>query len=127
MIIHAWVPDFVSGTGGIQTLSQFAVKAIKEIHPNARVVVFSKNDHSDPEMTAAAADEFVMVTPGPPTFRTVAFAMALIRRAIADRPDWIYVAHANFAPIGQILRRFLGIPFVVVANGIEVWEIRSWR
>ncbi|HSH40404.1 MAG TPA: glycosyltransferase [Chthoniobacterales bacterium] len=125
MKIHVWVPDYSSGTGGIQTLSRFAVRAIREIWPDARILVLSKNDASYPDMQNEAADEVRVVGWWPQRLRTAAFAVELILRAAKDRPDWVYVAHANFAPVAAAVRKLFGTRFVVVANGIEVWKIQS--
>ena len=53
MRIHLWVPDFASATGGIQSISQFIARAMREIYPDATIKVFSKNDTSYPDPRSA--------------------------------------------------------------------------
>jgi len=49
MKVHVWMPDYVSAMGGIQALSRFLVRALRECLPDAEIVVFTKNDRSVPD------------------------------------------------------------------------------
>jgi phosphatidylinositol alpha-1,6-mannosyltransferase len=42
------------------------------------------------------------------------------------RYDLIVCAHVAVAPLGALVRRMLGTPYLVVAHGIEVWDALSW-
>lgn len=125
MNIHVWVPDYASAIGGIQTLSRFLVRALRDIYPNARICVFSKNDTSFPE---AAHDWTTTFTPlgwWPPKLRTAAFSTELFRRAALERPDLIITTHPNFTPVARWLQKAFRIPYMAFGNGIDVWEIHS--
>ncbi len=42
--IHLWCQSFEANPGGIQTFTRFVVKALRELYPDAKIVVFAKND-----------------------------------------------------------------------------------
>jgi glycosyltransferase involved in cell wall biosynthesis len=125
MTIHVWVPDYLASTGGIQVLSRFFVRALRECFPEARIVVVGKNDTSIPDLHAAGIDAFYAVGWWSRPLRTVAFAARLWRLASIDRPDLIITTHANFSPVARWLKKMRGIPFSAVGNGIDVWNIPS--
>ena len=125
MKVHVWVPDYVSASGGIQALSRFLVRALRECLPDARIAVISKNDQSVPDPEENAVTQFSTVGWWAPSQRTAALTIDLLRRAVGDRPDLIIATHANFSPIAHWLQKSLKIPFIVIGHGIEVWQIHS--
>ena len=42
--IHLWCQSFEACPGGIQTFTRFVIRALQELYPDAKVVVFAKND-----------------------------------------------------------------------------------
>jgi hypothetical protein len=42
--LHVWVQSYWTSSGGIQTFSQFVVRALRDLYPEAEICVFSKND-----------------------------------------------------------------------------------
>jgi phosphatidyl-myo-inositol dimannoside synthase len=56
----------------------------------------------------------------PPWLRTPSFAVGLIGSALRDGPHLIVCGHINFAPVAMALHRMLGIPYVILAYGIDV-------
>lgn len=127
MNIHVWVPDYASAMGGIQTLSRFLVRALRDSYPTARICVFSKNDTSFPEAAYNGSTTFTPLGWWPLQLRTAAFSAELFRRGALERPDLIITTHPNFAPVAHWLQRALRIPYMAVGNGIDVWEIHSSR
>jgi glycosyltransferase involved in cell wall biosynthesis len=125
MKIHVWVPDYVSSMGGVQTLSRFLVRALRECLPDADLTVFSKNDRSVPDSAENSATRFSTVGWWALPQRTAAFTVELFRCAMRERPDLIITTHVNFAPVAHWLQKLFGIPFIALGNGIEVWEIPS--
>ncbi len=119
------MPDYASAIGGIQTLSRFLVRALREILPEARICVISKNDTSYPELNADWTTTFTPLGWWPPKLRTVSLSVELFRRAAFERPDLIITTHPNFSPVAYWLEKAFGIPYVAIGNGIDVWEIRS--
>jgi glycosyltransferase involved in cell wall biosynthesis len=125
MTIHVWVPDYLASTGGIQVLSRFFVRALRECFPDARIIVLGKNDTSIPDLKAAGIDGFYAVGWWSRPLRTAAFATRLWRVASIDPPDLIITTHAHFSPVARWLKKMRGIPFFAVGNGIDVWDIPS--
>ena len=123
MKIHVWVPEYASGIGGIQTFSRFMVRALRDLFPNANIVVLSKNDASYPNRSDDVTDSFRAFGWWTPRLRTVAFASQLFQQAARERPDFIITTHVNFAPVAHQVQKIFGIPFLAVGHGIEVWEI----
>ncbi len=125
MTIHIWVPDYESGIGGIQTLSRFIVRAVKDCFPDASLHVFAKNDASVPNRDNELATEVSPMGWWSPSQRTTAFALKLLRCAWYERPDLIITTHVNFAPVARWLQKLFGIPFLAIGHGVEVWDIPS--
>lgn len=112
--IHLWVSG-VEETGGIQHYSLCCIRALRELFPQARLRVFSKNDlKSDP---AGGFHGFGRLRG---MSRTLAFAVSGLAAALWERPDFILTTHPHFmkalAPLAK-----LGIPCLTAAHGIEVW------
>lgn len=123
--IHLWVPDYSSSHGGIQAFSRLLVRGVLECVPQAEVEIFSKNDDSYPAAVGRGWQGFHAAGWWPMPYRTFLFAARLGLRSLRRRPDCILITHANFAPLAWALRSVTGIPYAVVAHGIEVWDIRS--
>ena len=123
--IHIWVPDYASSHGGIQAFSRLFVRAVLDSVPTAEVQVFSKNDDSFPAPVGRGWLSFRGAGWWPMPYRTYLFAAQLVLNALRRRPDCLLVTHANFAPLARAIRSVTGIPYAVVAHGIEVWDIRS--
>jgi glycosyltransferase involved in cell wall biosynthesis len=120
--IHVWVPDFSGAMGGIQTFSRFLVRGFKECHDNVELSVFAKNDVSAPEPEDRALARFHSLGMWSRWQRTPAFTLKLLQSGYRERPDLIVVAHANFAPVADWLKRLCGIPFIAIGHGVEVWS-----
>jgi phosphatidyl-myo-inositol dimannoside synthase len=59
------------------------------------------------------------VAQAPPWLRTPAFAGGLLGSAVRHRPRLIVCGHINFSPVALALRRMMGVPYVVLAYGID--------
>jgi glycosyltransferase involved in cell wall biosynthesis len=127
MKVHVWVPGYVSGTGGIQALCRFLVRALRECLPDSRIIVISKNDQSIPDPEENSVTQFSTVGWWAPSQRTAAFTIELLRWAVRERPNLIITAHVNFTPIAHWLKKLFKIPFIAIGHGVEVWQIRSSR
>jgi glycosyltransferase involved in cell wall biosynthesis len=127
MKVHVWVPDYVSATGGIQALSRFLIRALRECLPEAEIVVFSKNDQSLPDPDEKTVTQFSTVGWWAPSQRTAAFTVEVLRCAVRERPDLIIITHVNFTPVAHWLKKLFKIPFIAIGHGIEVWQIQSRR
>ena len=130
MKIHVWVPEYTSTVGGIQTFSRFVIRALRAIFPRAELEVFSKNDTSFPDPTNNSTTIFRPLGWWPTRLRTAAFAAELTQRAVRERPNLIITTHANFAPVAHSMKSLLGIPYLAIGHGIEVWDLKqgtTWR
>lgn len=123
--LHVWVPDYQSSHGGIQTFSRFFIRAVLDCLPRAEVEVLAKNDDSYPVPVSGQWRAFRCAGWWPMPYRTLLFAAQLGARALSRRPHAILTTHANFAPFARAVRAVTGIPYSVVAHGIEVWGARS--
>lgn len=122
--IHLWCPDLLSGTGGIQVFSQQLTKVLcTEFSKKLRIVV--KNDL--PEAFVAAKDTCHISGCGHwnPRMRSLRFAMECLIRAWLERPSLIISTHLHFGPIAPIIRQFIRVPYVLVAHGIEAWQLNT--
>ena len=125
MTIHVWVPEYTSAVGGIQTFSRFVIRALRDIFPRVELEVFSKNDSSFPDPTNNSATIFRPLGWWPIRLRTAAFAAELTQRAVRERPNLIITTHANFAPVAHSMKSLLGIPYLAIGHGIEVWDLKQ--
>ncbi len=96
-----------------------------DVFPDAELIVISKNDTSTMEAGETGVARFSTVGWWSLPQRTVAYTAQLLQRTVADRPDLIVVAHANFAPLAHLVKKIFGIRFVVIGYGIDVWHLNS--
>lgn len=112
-------------TGGIQVFSQFLIAATKD-SKTADVVVFSKQDDSH-ELKARLTG---LVSFGfgrwPAFFQTFIFSICIFFSAARNRPDLIVITLAHFAPVAMFLKIFFKIHYIVVAHGVEVWDMKRF-
>lgn len=124
--IHLWAPGMYGFKGGIQVYSSFVRRGLLTAFPEMRLQTFLKQDRDLP--ADRGIHEQVHVTGRwPARLQTPAFVSQLIGRALAGRPDLILSTHLNFAPAAHALKRWQGIPYWVVAHGLEAWEIPQPR
>ncbi|MES2597881.1 MAG: glycosyltransferase family 4 protein [Verrucomicrobiota bacterium] len=112
--IHLWVSG-IEEAGGIQHYSRCCDQALRELFPDARLRVFSKNDMRDD-----SASGFHAFGRKSGMARTLAFASSGLRWALKERPDFVLSTHPHFAKAMMPLK-WLGIPCLTAAHGIEVW------
>lgn len=112
--IHIWAPSFRLFGGGIAAFSRELALAL------------ARQGHA---LTLAGRDDVpgtLLGTPllgsggVPPRLRKAAFALRLVKLALRRRPRLIITTHVNFSPVAWLANRLLGIPYVVVAHGIDI-------
>jgi len=65
--------------------------------------------------------------------RTLAFVTATLAAAARYRPGHVICTHVNFAPVAHAARRILGVPYTVVAHGVDInpglprWTLAALR
>lgn len=124
--IHIWTPNIFNVKGGIQVFSDFLIKGIQKVLPQAKYTVFSKHDINHlKDFPYLEGTEFHGAGEFQGKLETLMFVKLLLTKAWQQKPQLIITTHVHFAVIGMILRRLLGIPYWVIAHGVEVWDIKS--
>lgn len=124
--LHLWFPDIFDFKGGIQVYSAFLLRAIRELYSDICCDVFLKNDlNSTDKGSELPQTHFHFAGQWPLSFRTYAFAAQISRAAMWQRPDLIIGSHLNFASAAHWVKRFTGVPYWIVAHGVEAWEIKQ--
>jgi glycosyltransferase involved in cell wall biosynthesis len=121
---HVWAPGLSGAKGGIQVFSAFFLDALSSLRPSASYEVLIKHDSRGVEETDGGPR---IHTSGawPMSVRTPAFAAALLGRGLLRRPDLVITTHLNFSAAARWLKRLAGVPYWVVAHGIEAWDVRK--
>jgi len=124
--IHIWTPNIFNIKGGIQVFSDFLIKGVQRVLPQAKYTVFSKHDINNLEnFPYLEGTEFYVAGEFQGKLQTLMFVKLLLTKAWQQKPELIITTHVHFAVMGMILHRLLGIPYWVIAHGVEVWDIKS--
>ncbi len=124
--IHLWAPDLLDGNGGIRAFSKVFLEALKASCPGPVVKALVKNDAHRADASSELADtSFYGAGDWPLYCRTPAFAAQLGWQSWRARPDLIISTHVNFTPVASWLKKQYGIPYWIIAHGIEVWNIKK--
>ena len=111
--IHLWAPGFVSFGGGISAFSRDLASALSV---EEKVRLIGKADR------AGSWNGLVLHGSGRviERLRTSHFVATLVTLAARRRPRIIISTHVHFGPVAHVLNRLFGIPFVLVAHGVEI-------
>jgi glycosyltransferase involved in cell wall biosynthesis len=123
--LHIWVPDLFSATGGIQAFSRYLIEAVQAEALSNYSRVLIKNDSPDDVQDKQAPHNFNACGHWPLQLRSQRFAFECLHRAWRERPKLIVSTHLNFGPLAMVARRSLGIPYVLVAHGVDAWRITN--
>lgn len=108
--------------GGIQTYSTFLLKALQNLYPHVPYHVFLKNDgYSRAKADDDSKTKFSFAGSWPEELRSLYFALLAVSRGLMERPGIIISTHAHFSILAYYLKKVAGIPYWVVAHGIDVW------
>lgn len=125
--VHLWLPDLPGSKGGIQMYSDHLLKAIESSGQVRKLRVIVKNDVAAPISLSNGSRTVHTAGRWPKGLRTIGFALLAAVLALHDRPTLILSVHANFAPWAATLHKILGVPYAVVAHGVEVWSLTRRR
>lgn len=127
--IHVWCPDLFDSKGGISVFSAFLLSAIQDLYPDGRYEVLLKNDKTRREQGTNGwrAARFHFSGGWPLSLRTQAYATNLIAAGVARRPQLVVTTHLHFAPAARLLKKVAGVPYLIIAHGVEAWDITSWK
>jgi glycosyltransferase involved in cell wall biosynthesis len=123
--LHIWAPDLFSTTGGIQAFSRYLIEAVHTGAFSNRFRALIKNDLPDDNPDKRALHNFNAYGNWPLQLRSARFALGCLRHAWRERPGLIVSTHLNFGPLAMAARRSVGAPYVLVAHGIDAWQITN--
>ncbi|MDF5710373.1 MAG: glycosyltransferase family 4 protein [Nostoc sp. S4] len=120
-------PNMFGFKGGIQVYSIFLLKALQDLYPEANYDVFLKYDKRNLKQRSnlqyLSSTKFHYFGDLPRFLQTILFAIKIIILAIFHRPTIVISTHVNYATACYLLKLIAGIPYWVVAHGLEVWDI----
>ncbi|MDZ8241162.1 MAG: glycosyltransferase family 4 protein [Nostoc sp. ChiQUE01a] len=120
-------PNIFGFKGGIQVYSIFLLRALQDLYPEANYDVFLKYDKhnlkQERNLQFLNSTNFHYFGHLPRLLQTILFAIKIIIFAIFQRPTIIISTHVNYATACYIIKLITGIPYWVVAHGLEVWDI----
>lgn len=125
--IHLWAGGCQPADGGIQAYSHAFACSLSKLLGPSRLHVVSRNDADNPFRGTDDTIAFHGTGAWRDPLRSLAFGLSAAWNAQRRRPGLILCAHANFAPLAQWARSRLGIPYWIVAYGIEVWSRQDAR
>ncbi|MDZ8188198.1 MAG: glycosyltransferase [Nostoc sp. ChiSLP02] len=124
--ISLWFPEIFELKGGIQVYSVFLLEALQYLYPKVNYNIFLKQDTRCSKKSFFNANtEFYFAGTWPLPLRTIVFASQIIGYGILQSPSLIITSHLNFSVATYLLKRLIGIPYWVVAHGIEVWNLQN--
>lgn len=115
--VHLWAPSFQEFGGGISAFSREFALGI--LHSGVEPILFGKHDSGRKQWQG-------LTTRGsgrsPLRLRTPSFSGLTFANALKERPREIFSTHLNFGPLASFVKRTTGIPYTLVAHGIDVNE-----
>jgi glycosyltransferase involved in cell wall biosynthesis len=124
---HLIFPNMFGFKGGIQVYSTFLLKALQDLYPEANYDVFLKYDTQNlkqpQRLEFLNSTRFHYFGHFPRLLQSILFATKIIILAIFQRPTIIISTHVNYATACYFIKLMTGIPYWVVAHGLEVWDI----
>jgi glycosyltransferase involved in cell wall biosynthesis len=124
--IHVWVPDIFEFKGGIQVYSAFLIEALQSLNLKVSYDVFSKQDTQKlGDFLDCSNTRFHFAGAYPLPLRTAVFASQILAAGISQRPKLVIATHLNFAPVAYLLKQLTGIPYWIVAHGVDAWNIQQ--
>lgn len=123
--IHLWAPDLFSTTGGIQAFCQHFIHALQTDARQKSLRLLVKNDspasfqHLNGQLQISGCGNWQS------PWRTPRFALECLRQASRERPELIIAMHIHFAPLARLIHQTIGTPYILMAYGIEAWQMKS--
>ncbi len=111
--------------GGVQSYSRQLLEALLKFNHDCQLHVFTQLDISTKRGEFSLPYNFFCFGNTPKLVRQIKFAATIFLNCLSRKPKLIIVTHPNLSPLAYILSRLLGIPYWVVAHGIDVWYIQK--
>lgn len=119
--VELWVPDLDPAKGGLQAFSWFLLKGLQTAACGRPLRVMSKLTPPLERLPDISQFEIRASDSVPRGAASAEFATRLLLPNLVNPPALIITTHVNFAPVAHMLQRLRGVPYLVVAHGIEVW------
>lgn len=123
--VHIWAPDLFSATGGIQAFCRHFIEALHGEVPPSQTRVLIKNDSLQAILPGNESYPINACGDWSQPWRTPRFAFECLRQAQRERPSLVISMHLHFSPLALAIRESFGIPYVLMAYGIEAWRNNS--
>lgn len=112
--VHVWAPGFRQFGGGIGAFSRELALALESLGHD--VALFGKCDLPGEWNGRRIWGVGASKTAG----SSARFAAGLLASCVRARPDHVITTHVNYAPVAHFAKTLTGVPFSVVAHGIDV-------
>ena len=114
--------ELFSRKGGIETYNRHLIEAVSQSHENVQCNVLVLNDaHAKP-----LSGHNIRIIPCAITSYRVLWKLCFILKTIQFfRTDLVVCGHVNLSSIALALKKLLGINYVTIIHGIEVWNLKS--
>jgi len=110
--------------GGIQVYSAFLLQAWQQLYPQGHYDVLLKYDREIPlSHSFLPQTRFWGFGYFPRWVQSLLLALTLLKLSLQKPPQLMICTHVNYSVVFHWIKRWLGIPYWVVAHGTEVWEI----
>ncbi|MGP1386889.1 MAG: glycosyltransferase family 4 protein [Thainema sp.] len=120
-------PNIFGFKGGIQVYSIFLLQSLQQLYPDAKYDVFLKYDrlhHIHDQFHLLPQTRFHCLGDYPRWVQTMLMVGQTLKQGIQQQPWLIITTHVNYSPVCQWLKQMAGIPYWVVAHGLEVWDLQ---
>lgn len=119
--IHFWAPNIYGFHGGIQAFSLYLFQALQELGYLQKLSLKLDREVDLPK----SAQNFSCYGQYPWFLRTMAFSAGVTIQSLFSKPSLVLSTHLNFAPVAYYLKKYLNIPYWVVAHGVDAWKIEG--
>jgi glycosyltransferase involved in cell wall biosynthesis len=126
--IHFWIPNTFDFKGGIQVYLYKIIEVLAINYNDISVTIFNKLDKGLIQDIESENIAFVYTGHIFSLIRTFYFSLIIFFSAITERPNLILCGHINFAPVGFLIDKLLGIPYCILVYGVDCWNIKQfWK
>lgn len=113
--------EIFSQEGGIQSYNKTLLKAYSIMPDQPQAEVFLLRDGPESQVSLPNIKFHYLKTKQPLLGRSK-LALALLWCLLWQRPKQVFCGHINLVSLVQMLCRPLGIPYIVMTHGKEVWQ-----
>ncbi len=125
---HLIFPNIFDFKGGIQVYSKFLLQALQDVYPEADYDVFLKYDKynlKQQNLQFLTSTRFHYFGDLPRLLQTIFYTTKILIFAILQHPTIVISTHVNYTTACYVVKLLTGIPYWVVAHGLEVWHIEN--